>query len=42
MLLQRLVRGYFNRVYNPLDDRTNGRLSRYMEAQRLLAEDLKL
>ena len=39
---RRLVRGYFNSVYNPLYDRTTARLKRYVEAQRLLSQKLQL
>ncbi|MFC2008946.1 class I SAM-dependent methyltransferase [Chloroflexota bacterium] len=36
------MRGYFNAVYNPLYDRTTARLTRYVEAQRLLSQQLQL
>lgn len=42
MLSAHLVRGYFDRVYNPLYDRTTARLTRYVEAQRLLSQKLQL
>jgi len=37
MLRARLLRGYFDRVYNPLYDASTGRLTRYRQAQERIA-----
>jgi len=37
MLRARLLRGYFDRVYNPLYDASTGRLTRYRQAQERVA-----
>ena len=41
-LRQRLTRAYFNTVYNPLYDSTTGRLSKYVDAQIQLVDNLQV